>query len=409
MSQQYEVVASNANGKTVRLFIESDSVKGARAKARSQGLTPVSVSVADANTMNKGSLSQTFSNPLGGVKTTEVANMTRQLATLVKAHVPVVESLSALVEQIEYPKLKKVLGAIRQHVNEGRSLADGFQLFPNVFDRVYINMVKAGESSGRLDVVLLRLADFSENSVKLKNKVVGALTYPIIMVVVGVIVLGVIFVKVVPTITKIFLDMGQALPTPTKILIGMSNLAQSYAWHAIIAVLAVAMMMERYIKTPAGRAKKDATLLTLPILGRLMRNLAVARFARTLGTLLSSGVPVLASLQITRNVVANSVFENIIDHCGTAISEGRSLAYALKQSGEFPPIVIHMVGVGEKTGELESMLGNVADNYELQVETTLGSLTSLLEPIMMIVMAVVVGFIVMAVLMPILDMNKFAQ
>jgi general secretion pathway protein F len=409
MSTQYLVTASNESGKTVKLIVESDSQKGARNVARSKGLTPILVETADSVALKKSeSFAGQLSSSLGGIKSTDLANMTRQLAVLLKAHVPVVESLTALVEQIDHPKLKTILGTIRQHVKEGRGLGDGFQLFPKVFDRVYVNMVKAGESSGRLDVVLLRLADFAENQVKLKSKVVGALTYPIIMVVVGFVAMGVILIKVIPTITRIFIDMGQTLPTPTRILIAISDFAQVYFFHVSISILLVGIVIERYVATPVGRMNKDQLLLKVSVLGNLLRGLAVARFARTLGTLLSSGVPMLSALQITRNVVSNAVFEKIIEEAAKSVGEGRPLAYSLKQSRQFPPIVIHMVGVGEKTGELEGMLANVADNYENQVDNVLNSLTSILQPVMMIFMAVIVGFIVFSVLLPILDMNSMA-
>ena len=408
----FEVQGVDSSGKNVKVLIESDSVKGARQKARGQGVTPTSVVSTE---MKSGSGSSAgaaqaaigFSNPFQKISAFDVSNMTRQLATLVKAHVPVVESLTALIEQIDNPKLKKILIGVRQQVNEGRGLADGFSLYPAVFSKVFINMVRAGESSGRLDVVLMRLADLSEGQVKLNAKVSGALTYPIIMVVVAFIVLGVILVKVVPQITKIFSDMKQTLPLPTRILMAASQFAQDYLMVLVFGILIVAVLLERYIKTAAGRARKDAFFLKFPIVGNLMQQIVVARFGRTLGTLLSSGVPMLVSLQITRNVVDHAVFEDVIDQCGTQVSEGRPLAYALKQSRRFPPIVIHMIGVGEKTGELEPMLLNVAETYEQQVDTTLGSLTSVLEPVMMIVMALFVGAIVMAVLMPIFEMNQF--
>lgn len=409
MATQYQVTASNSAGKTVKVIIESDSVKGARQKARSQGLTPLEVITADAKALkNAGGIAAKITSPLGGISAAEVANMTRQLAQLLKAHVPIVESLSALVDQIDNTKLKTLLGTVRQNVKEGKSLADGFELFPKVFDRVYVNMVRAGESSGRLDVVLLRLADFREAQVKLKSKVVGALTYPIIMVVVGFLVLAVIFVKVIPTVTRIFEDMNQTLPTPTKILISISEFAQNYIWHGAIGFLVIALLIERYVATPTGRLKKDRFLLKISVLGKLFRSLAVARFSRTLGTLLSSGVPMIGALQITRNVVSHAVFEGVIDNATILVQEGRSLSYSLKTSHEFPPIVIHMVGVGEKTGELESMLFSVAENFEGQVENLLNTLTALLQPIMMIVMAALVGFIVLSVLLPILEMNSMA-
>jgi len=408
MAQMFEVTAADANGKTIRKTVEADSVKTARSKVRGEGLTPISVTLADAASISKQSASQMISNPLGGIKDTEVAYMTRQLASLIKSHVPVVEALSAMVEQEENPKLKKILSAIRQSVSEGKGLGEGFAQFPNVFDRVFINMVRAGESSGKLDVVLMRIADFLEARLKLKNKVVGAMTYPIIMVVVGTLILGVIFVKVVPQITQIFADMRKALPLPTQILIAISNFLQLYVEYIAVAIIVSAMALFAYIKTPVGRATKDRLILRVPILGDLTRKVAVARFAKTLGTLLQSGVPMLTALQITRNVVDHAVFEDIVEQAGVMVGEGRPLAYSLKQSRQFPPIVVHMVAVGEKTGELETMLNNIGNDYENQVDTSLGALTSLLEPMMMLGMAVVVGFIVMAVLIPIFEMNEFA-
>jgi len=410
---QYEVKGIDQSGRNVKMIIEGDSIKTARTKARAQGITPTSVESVDGSSRNStaasssGSMTRGFSNPFGAVSTTDLANMTRQLASLIKAHVPIIESLTAMVDQIDSTKLKKILLTVRQQVNEGKSLADGFALFPQVFDRVYVNMVRAGESSGRLDTVLLRLADFSENRVKLKNKVVGALTYPIIMVVIASLVMALILVKVIPAITGIFIDMGQELPTPTKILIFISDFLQSYIWIIVFSILATALLIERYIKTESGAYKKDRLLLDVPILGRLFKSISVARFARTLGTLLAAGVPMLPSLEVTRNVVSNKIFEDIISNTSNMVSEGRSVAYSVKQSGEFPPIVVHMIGVGEKTGELENMLLNVAENYELQIETILDRLTGLLEPLLMIVMAVVVGSIVISVLLPIFEMNQF--
>ncbi len=416
---QFEVTGVNSSGKTVKIILEGDSAKTARTKARDQGLTPLKVDAVDmtkiasgASTASAGgastsrfSLSQMFVT----ISVNDIASMTRQLATLIKAHVPVVESLSALVEQLENPKLKTILMGLRQEVNEGKPLGDAFSHFPEVFNRIYVNMVKAGESSGRLDVVLLRLADLQEGQVKLKNKVTGALAYPIVMVVVGFIVLGVIFVKVVPQITKIFIDLKQNLPLATKMLIAISEFSQEYIFHVLIGILVFALMMERFLKTAKGRVWKDKNILILPIIGKIFKSLAVARFARTLGTLLNSGVPMLAALEISKNVASNAVYEDIIEIIKEQVSQGRPLAQTLKTSGAFPPIVIHMVGVGEKTGELEGMLINVATTFEEEVDVKLGALTSLLEPLMMIVMALLVGFIVIAVLLPIFEMNSFAR
>jgi general secretion pathway protein F len=409
---QYEVTGANANGKTVKVYVEGDSVRAARLKAKSMGIVPLDVVASDGSAKGGGASQAPEDDKLpnvsilGGISTGEIANLTRQLAVLVKAHVPVVESLSAMIEQIEKAKLRKILINIRQVVKEGLPLHQGFGRYPKQFDRVYINMVKAGESSGKLDVVLMRLADFYENAVKQRNKVLGALTYPIIIMLVAVGAIALIFTKVIPTITQIFDDQKQALPLATEILIKSSEFFNEYTWHLAIGVLGILVLGERYVKTPAGRARKDSILLTAPIIGPLTRALAVARFARTLGTLLQSGVPMIQSLEIAKNVVNNSLFEDAITKAATAVEEGRSLALSLKQSRQFPPIVIHMVGVGEKTGELEPMLMNVAESYELQVDTAVGALTSVLSPLMIVLMVIFVGFVMMAVLVPILEMGQ---
>ena len=336
----------------------------------------------------------------------EIQNFTRQLASLLKAHVPLIESLNALIEQIDTPKLRPILMAIRQHVKEGHSLADGFALFPNVFDRIYVNMVRAGEASGKLDAVLGRLADFGDNQVRLRNKVSGAMTYPIIMIVVGAVVLLVITNFVIPQITQIFTDANKVMPLPTRIMIGVSTFFQTYIWGIIFGVLGALFTLERFVKTEAGRVKKDRFLLKLPLIGDIFRDLCVTRFARTLGTLLKSGVPMINSLEVARNVVNNSLFEDAISSASVFVTEGKALNLALKQSQLFPPIIIHMVSVGEKTGDLENMLLNVAENYDQQIEARLGKMTSLLEPLMIVAMVLVVGFIVMAVLMPIFEMQN---
>lgn len=404
----FEVRGTNSAGKKVKAFIESDSIKNARAKARSQGIIPITVIATDAQHINQEpqNLKQNIGSAFKRIGFMEIQNFTRQLSSLLKAHVPVVESLTALIEQVDSPKLQPILMAIRQNVKEGHSLADSFAQFPKIFDRIYVNMVRAGEASGRLDAVLGRLADFGDNQVKLRNKVSGALTYPIIMLIVGAVVLLVITNFVIPQISQIFVDANKVMPLPTRIMITVSTFMQEYFGVIIVSVLGMLVLLERTIKTEKGRAKKDAILLQLPLLGTTFSDLCVTRFCRTLGTLLKSGVPVIASLQVSRNVVNNDVFEKAIENASVQVTEGKSLNYALKQARIFPPIVVHMVAVGEKTGELEDMLLNVADNYDQQIEARLGKLTSLLEPLMIVFMVVIVGFIVVAVLMPIFEMQN---
>lgn len=413
---QYEVTGSNVQGKTVKLIVDAESVRSARGKAKQQGLIPLTVNSAGsggsasikAAAIKEGDVAAKRSF-LGGIKGREIAEMTRQLAVLLKAHVPIVESFNALVEQIEKKNMKRVLMAIRQYVKEGKGLAEGFALFPQHFNRIYINMVRAGESSGRLDVVLMRLADFYETQEKQKGKVIGALSYPIFIMLAGLGALTLIFIKVIPTIKTIFTDQGQALPWATQLLIDTSDFLDVYIWPMLIGTLLTLLLFERYIGTKKGRAQKDEFLLKAPIFKNLIKALSIARFGRTLSTLLASGVPMLEALEISKNVVDQHVYEVAIEQAKTQVQEGRSLAAALHQTTVFPPIVIHMIGVGEKTGELEPMLMNVAESYELQVDTAINAVTGLLSPLMVGVMVVFVGFIMMAILNPIMEMNSFAM
>ena len=402
---QYQVSAVNPRGKNIKILVESDSVKGARQIAKSKGLTPLKVIIATAEQIRKQSSgSSQFQSALGGIKSQDIADMTRQLASLIKSNVPVVESLNALIDQIENKKLRTVLVTVRQNVKEGRSLADSFRQFPNVFNRIYVNMVRAGESSGSLDVVMLKMADFLDDQQQLKSKVSGAMLYPIILMVIASLVMVVLFIFVIPEITRIFESSDLELPVTTKILIFVSEFAQKYIVHIFVGLLASFVLISSYVRTKAGRARKDKLLLRLPVLGKLIRNIVVARVSRTLGTLLKSGVSMINALEISRNVSNNHAFEEKLDHVKTQVAEGRSLAYCIKQTELFPPIVIHMINVGEKTGELEDMLLGVADNFENQVNANLNKLTAIINPIMIIIMAVVVGIIVWGVLMPMLQM-----
>ncbi len=343
----------------------------------------------------------------GRVSAQELAIATRQLATLVGAGITLPESLTALVEQIEHPRLKKVMGSVKQRVNEGASLADALADHPRVFTTLYVNMIRAGESSGALDVVLTRLADFTEAQAALRNKLIGAMLYPAIMVVVGVSIVGILFVVVIPKVTKIFEDMNVALPWTTRLLIATSTFARDYWYALLVGLPLLAWLLRRWVKTPKGRAYWDAKQLTLPIFGELVRMLAIARFAKTLATLLSSGVPLLTALDIVKNIVHNSLLARVIEDARDAIREGESIAAPLKRSGQFPPLVHHMIAIGEKSGQLEEMLQNVAKSYDAQVEIRVGALTSLLEPIMIVAMGGGVAFIVFSILMPILQLTTF--
>ena len=404
----FEYKALTAAGKAVQGLKESESPKSLRSALKRDGvfLTEV-LGVAEQQAQAKREVSvRRF--VLGRVSAEDLSVMTRQLAVLVHAGIPLVESLAALVEQVEHERLKQVVSDVRQRVNEGTSLADALAAHPKVFSTLYVNMIRAGESSGALDVVLVRLADFTESQARLRSKVVATMIYPVVMLCMGSLVLAALFTVVIPKITKIFEDTKAVLPWTTKILIGFSTFMADW-WWAVLAVSALGIWnFFRWKATPGGRARWDRATLTFPVFGRLIRTIAIGRFARTLATLLKSGVPLLAAMDIVKNVVGNTRLAEVIEQARQAIQEGESIAAPLKRSGEFPPLVHHMVSVGERSGSLEEMLGNVADAYEDQVETTVTALTSLLEPFMIVFMGGVVAFIVFSILMPILQINTLA-
>ncbi len=393
-------------GKTVRGIKEADSPKTLRAALRKDG-----VFLTDVNASSKQLEAEAASRDVklvgGRITSEDVAIMTRQLATLIGAGIPLVEALTALVDQVEKPRLKKILSQVKQRVNEGAALADALADHPRIFSALFINMIRAGEHSGALDVVLIRLADFTESQSRLRSKLFGTMMYPALMSIVGISIIGVLFVVVIPKVTKIFDDMQATLPLNTRILIGISNFARNYWYLAIGGFFLFAWSSWRFVKTPRGRAWFDRTQLRLPILGPLVRMLAVSRFTKTLATLLKSGVPLLAAMDIVKNVVTNTVLAGVIETARDAIREGESIAAPLKRSGEFPPLVYHMIAIGERSGQLEDMLQNVSQSYDQQVETRISALTSLLEPVMIVMMGGVVAFVVFSILMPIMQMNTF--
>jgi len=339
----------------------------------------------------------------------DVAIMTRQLSTLVRAGVPLIDSLSALMEQVEKESLVRVLGQVRESVNQGIAFAKSLEQHPRVFPALYSNMVAAGEASGNLEGVLERLADFMEGQARLKNKVVAAMAYPVLMSFVGVVVVSVLMVTVVPKVTAIFDNLGQALPWYTQLLIFVSRGMANYWWAILTVVVGGAYWFQRWKKTEKGRLSWDTFRLHAPIFGRVNLLASVARFSRTLATLLSSGVQLLQAMEIGKNVLENARLEGVVAEAIGSIREGESIAEPLKRSKAFPPMVTHMINVGERTGQLEQMLENVARAYEADVETKVVALTSLLEPMLILVLGGVVGFIVMAILMPLMQMNELVQ
>jgi general secretion pathway protein F len=408
----FEYKGFDAAGKAVKGLRESDTAKGLRALLKRDGIlaTEVQESGKESDKSKASGLLGKEVNFafLQRVSIDDLGITTRQLATLLQAGVPMVDSLGALIDQTENKALKRILAAIKRDVNEGMSLAEAMGKH-KAFDHIYVNMVRAGESSGTLDVVLERLADFKEGQAKIQGEILGSLMYPMIMVVVGVLNIGVMFTVVVPRITRIFEHAKVQLPITTRILIAVSGIARDYWWLLIILAVAGVVLLRRWLNSEAGRARWDAISLKIPVLGSVIRLIAVARFARTLGTLLSSGVSLLVSLDIVKNVVANARLAKAIEVASDAIREGEEIAPPLKRSGEFPPMLIHMVAIGEKSGQLEQMLQRVAVAYEQRVDARLKGLMSLLSPLLILGMGGAVGFIVFSILTPILQMNTLVK
>jgi len=403
----FQFRALDEAGKTVQGLREADSPRTLRGALRRDGLFLTEVLGEQAQQAQQRR-EVSVRRLVGRVGARDVAIATRQLAVLTRAGVPLVEALTALVEQVEHERLKRALGEVKQRVNEGSTLADALAAHPKIFSTLYVNMIRAGETSGALEIVLVRLADFTEGQARLRSKIAGTMAYPAVMVVVGTVVMGVLFTVVVPKLTRIFDSMNVVLPFYTRALIAFSSFMASFWWLVILLSAAGVWGFTRWLATTDGRARWDRWVLRAPIFGPVVRQLALARFARTLSTLLKSGVPLLTAMDIVRNVVGNTRLAAVIEQARDAIREGESIAAPLKRSGEFPPLVFHMVSIGERSGALEEMLGNVADAYEQQVDTTVGALTSLLEPLLIVTMGGVVAFIVFAVLMPILQINSLA-
>ncbi len=398
----------DASGKNVKGVKDAENPRALRLALRREG-TLVTEVLEEAAARKKKSKEIDFRRIFRRVSATDIALTTRQLATLLAAGIPLVEALSAMIEQLEHPDLKTAFTQTRDKVNEGSSLADSLRLHPKVFSNLYVNMVAAGEASGTLETVLSRLADFLDAQAKLKSEVSGALAYPAFMAILSIGIIALMMTVVVPKVTRIFEDFEQSLPIYTKALIWLSDLFSGYWWLILLTMGGAFYWFRRWVQTEEGRKSWDLKVLRIPLLGNLFLMVAVTRFARTLATLLKSGVPVLSAMDITRNVIGNTELMRVVDLARDHVREGESLAKPLKESGRFPPIVTHMIAIGERSGQLEEMLEHVASAYDQQVDARVRSITSLLEPVMIIVLGGVAGFIAFAILMPLLQINQFVQ
>jgi general secretion pathway protein F len=410
----YAYKGLDSGGKEVKGLLDAESPKMLRTLLKKQGVRIIDHQEENQKKTKQavqisGSTEIDFKRYFERVTVADVALTTRQLATLLKSGITLINSLSAIVDQVENEKLKKAFGEIKTAVNEGSSLADAMGAHPQIFDTLYVSMVRAGEASGALDQVLVRLADFTEAQARLKSKIMSAMLYPLIMLGVGGVIMVILFVVVIPRITKIFEQVKAELPIQTKLLIFMADVVKGYWFILIPGIAGAVFFFFRWKKSDLGRPKWDRFILVAPIVGAVVRLVAIARFARTLATLLRSGVPVLNALDITKDVLDNVRLADVVAEAREAIREGESIAAPLKKSREFPPIVVHMVATGEASGQLEEMLEHVADNYDFQVDQKVEKLTTLIEPIMIVGMGVGVAFVVFSILMPILQLSQHVR
>ena len=402
----FEYTVLDGKGKRKTGFVEAASHQSARESLKKDGLYIVSLASASQG----GSEPVRDSISFGGrFSRSDLASMTRQLSTLLRAGLPLVQALEALVEQLEKPVIRKTLSGVRNLVNEGAAFHEALDQYPRVFPPMYVQMCRAGESGGFLERIMERLADTLEKEVRLRGRVMAALTYPIVMTVIGTVFLLFLFAYVVPQVVGIFSDFGRALPVPTRILLFVSGLVSSY-WIVMLAIVLLAVIGWRLLSRSArfGPAV-DALKLRLPMAGKLTLKVATVRLSHILGALLASGVPLIKSLEVVSDVMGNRVLSGAVTQVSVSVSRGGSLADAFRASGVFPPLLPRIVAVGEQSGELAEMLTGVADAYEEEVTRTVQAMTAILEPALILVMAGAVLFVVVAILLPIFELNQLVR
>ena len=395
--------ALDAKGRRKEGMIEADSARQARQVLREQGLTPLALTEA-VEQVRQQTQGRNWLQPR--ISTSELALLTRQLATLVAAALPIEEALKAVAQQTEKAKLSTLIAAVRTKVLEGHSLADGLSAFPSIFDRLYRAMVAAGEKSGHLDTVLDRLADYTEQRQQMKSKLLQAMIYPIILTLVAISVIAILLATVVPKVVEQFIHMKQQLPFSTRFLMAASDLVRDYGlWFLLLTAIGL-ICWGSWVKKPLNRRHYHAMLLRLPVIGRVSRGLNTARFARTLSILNSSAVPLLDGMRISGEVLSNDEAKIRVAEAAARVREGASLRASLEQTKLFPPMMLHMIASGERSGELDNMLERAADNQDREFESQVNIALSIFEPALVVSMAVIVLFIVLAILQPILQLNN---
>ena len=420
----FEYKALTSSGKTKKGIVDANTARDARSKLRNDHMHVTEMwEVADKKSRKDKSVSKKTRSLTakkgkpGGllsmeielfqpkISTRDLATFTRQFSTLLRSGIQLTDALNALVEQCVDPHLERVLRNVKEEITSGNNLAEAMAKHPRFFSDLYVNMVRAGEASGHLDVVLTRIADYLQKQASLKGKVLAAITYPAIMVIVGLAVVIFLMSYVVPRITQILKDRGQPLPFITELLMTASDFTKAYWIYVLLAMVIGGFFLKSLIGTDAGRLKFDSMLLRLPIFGTLFSKQAISRFALTFSTLLKSGLPALDSLKIVALVVNNAKLTQVINNIHARIIEGADIATPIRKSKVFPPMVGYMVSVGEQSGQLEEILDRIAESYEEELDLTIQRLTSMIEPIIIILLAVVVGFIIAAVLLPLLDFS----
>lgn len=398
----FQYIAKDSSGKAVTGTIESSSEVEIARLLHTKGLFVVSVKETKGKVVNYKIKNQP-------VKLEDLVIFSRQLATMIDAGIPLVQSLTILMEQIDNKSLRNTISVVRQDIQGGTSFCDALAKHPKVFSELFINMCRAGEASGMLDQVLDRMATYLEKSAQLQRKVKSSLVYPAVVISMVIIITAVLLLKVVPTFKSIFDSLGGKLPMPTQVLIFISDLLRKYFLYTVIVLVFLAVAFKKYISTPKGRYNFDKMLLFLPGFGTLFQKVAMAKFSRTFSTLIKSGVPVLNALEIVAKTAGNKVVEETITNCRAAVRSGESISQPLLKSKIFPPLVCRMIEVGEQTGQLEKMLSKVADFYDSQVDAAVSGLTSLIEPMVIALMGVIIGGIVIALFLPIFKISELVS
>ena len=408
----YQYRGYKADGGSATGIVDAESPKVARLKLRKDGVFPTEMAEQEGA---KPIVARSGSGPVAGVgrspalSVNDVALMTRQMATLLVAGLPLVDALGVLMDQMEKKSVKGLLADLRESIRGGASFSAVLERYPKDFSSIYVHMVRAGEASGALDQILFRLAEFLDKQLALKNKVTNAILYPAIMLVVGTLVLFFLLTFVVPKITAVFAHSKQALPWPTVVLMEISHFCSDY-WMVLLGMVLVGIWItRRFLRTETGHVMADRFLLKLPLIGQVARMVSISRLASTLATMLSSGVQLLDALDVSKRVMNNRILEQAVEEARQNIREGETIAEPLKRSGEFPPLVTHMIAVGEKSGEMEEMLRRIGQIYDGEVDRVITRFTSLLEPVMIVVMGVIVLFIVVAILLPIFEMGQMVR